>query len=108
VTQPKTMLKAIPSIQTRTDVMGATENSPIHPCEARHSGKTSATARQITNRTTSAAERPSQSNDVQGTIRRSLYVHRTLQLVVKKWVRFPTSPAIITGGARPINESPSP
>jgi hypothetical protein len=38
--------------------MGATENSPIHPCEARHSGKTSATARQITNRTTSAAESP--------------------------------------------------
>src|SRR5262249_35506770 len=32
--------------------------------------------------------------DVQGTIRRSLCVHRTLQLVVKKWVRFPTSPAL--------------
>src|SRR5262245_34326787 len=52
------MLKTMPSIQTRTDVIGATENRPIHPCEARQSGKTSATARQITNRTTSAAARP--------------------------------------------------
>jgi hypothetical protein len=32
------MLKTMPSIQTRTDVIGSTENSPIHPCEARHSG----------------------------------------------------------------------
>src|SRR5262245_48729929 len=69
-TQPKTTLKTMPSIQTRTDVIGATENRPIHPCEARHSGNTSATARQITNRTTSAAERP----HPRATMFRGLYV----------------------------------
>ena len=58
MTQPNTMLKTMPSIQTRTDVIGARENKPTYACEPRHSGKTSATARQITNRMTSAAESP--------------------------------------------------
>jgi hypothetical protein len=56
--------------QTRIDVIGATENRPIHPCEARQSGQTTATARQITNSPTSAARAPSQS-DIEGLLPRS-------------------------------------
>src|SRR6185503_7069403 len=60
-TQPNTMLKTTPSIHTRTEFNGATENSPIQACEACHSGKTTPTARQTTNKTTSAADRPQPS-----------------------------------------------
>src|ERR1700674_62187 len=63
VTQPKTRLKTMPSNQTLTDVKGwsttVTEKREIHaaqPCEAGKAGKMNDTTRQITKRTTSAAE----------------------------------------------------
>src|SRR6516225_10019149 len=114
------MLKTMPSIQTRADVIGATENRPIHPCEARHSGKTSATARQITNRTTSAAESPHaramtssglfavarvfilSSIDSQdaAAISNVSANHRFIECAQKM--------RRLAGGGHPINESPSP
>src|SRR6516164_1060071 len=88
------MLKTMPSIQTRTDVIGATENRPIHPCEACQSGKTSATARQITNRTTSAAESPHPSATmlkglfcVVCVFIASLLLQPTKLLATKSWCR---------------------
>ena len=61
VTQPKTRLNPMPSIQTLTDVIGDTENREIHavqPCEAGKSGKSSAAIKQIRKRMKSAAESP--------------------------------------------------
>jgi hypothetical protein len=48
------MLKIMPSIQTLTDVIGATENRRIHPCDAGQSGNTRAST--IADRATRAAE----------------------------------------------------
>src|SRR5262249_38459374 len=88
------MPKTMPSIQTRTDVIGARENKPTHVCEPRHSGKTSATARQITNRTTSAAESPHpRATTSRGLFATGVFNH-TLHLLAEKWLQFPRPPPI--------------
>ena len=61
VTQPKTRLKAMPSINTLADVASEIEKSETHadqPFDAGKSGKVSAEPMQITKRTMSVAESP--------------------------------------------------